>query len=153
VLLTRPVAACRRADARFRAIPFYIGLRISINKQEVDIVTKGLELPINILVAIAVAVIILIGVVMLIGPQLGIFGGGVGLESAKSRYCGAYVRAGCVDNSSNGLTCASTGTTAMSPAIDANKDGKADNLFDFMGAYTGTISPDTCRRSCGCPGY
>ncbi len=110
---------------------------------------KGLEMPINMLVAIAVAVIIMIGVVMLIGPQLGIFGGGVNMESLKAQKCGAFVRAGCIANDTSGHF----GCEAVSIGVDVNGDGKSDNLLTLTQKYSGDTALDNagCARVCGCP--
>ena len=110
---------------------------------------KGVELPINILVVIAVAVIVLLGVIALY------FGGFVkpaeliNQEAAKSKYCALVMRdpAGCttVDTSAIGIT-----------DFDANGDGTCCDASDTLQALCETFynvgagDMAGCRRTCGC---
>jgi len=128
---------------------------------------KGIELPINILVVVAVAVIVLLGVVALyfsgfMGPA-----GIMSQESAKQKYCALVMRSpdGC-----------SGGTSLASIAIsdfDANRDGEItygttwdwdasplacgtnavaneDNLAALLACYFGATSERNGLISCGC---
>ena len=111
---------------------------------------KGIELPINILVVIAVAVIVLLGVIALY------FGGFIkpaeliNQEAAKSKYCALVMRD-------------PTGCSTVDPAgiiitdFDANGDGTID-ATDTLQALCETYynietgEKSDCRRTCGCAG-
>jgi hypothetical protein len=56
---------------------------------------KGIELPINILVIVAVAIIVLLGVVALFYSSWFTGTAPVSLEAAKSQACNSMSRAGC----------------------------------------------------------
>jgi len=80
---------------------------------------KGIELPINILVIIAMAVMVLLGLVAI---YMGGFGGGAGqiqLNSAKTDACQQLIRSG---------GCGDYGATAniLVSGFDADKDGSLD---------------------------
>ena len=107
---------------------------------------KGVELPINILVVVAIAVIVLLGLVALYFIGFNPFSVTTAIESAKSNGCRDYLH--------------------QSPTICSNAAlinvgypaGTPTNLADFTDAYygcnsTGTHDEGCTRRACGCPGY
>ena len=128
---------------------------------------KGIELPINILVVVAVAVIVLLGVIALyfsgfMGPA-----GLMSQEAAKQKYCAIIMRSpdGCAEG--YGLQ----NVTVMD--FDADKDGKLDsgkawdwdtndiddcvadntvddNLASLLACYFGATSERNGLVSCGC---
>jgi hypothetical protein len=137
---------------------------------------KGIELPINILVIIAVAVIVLLGVIALyfsgfMGPA-----GIVTQDAAKSAACKIVMSnvAGCEQADPTAIILGELGTSPF----DGNKDGHAcytgstdtacigaaalpeDTLQDLCKNYFGvtTSAPPTgaqkasCRQICGCTG-
>ena len=117
---------------------------------------KGIELPINILVIIAMAVMVLLGLVAI---YMGGFGGGAGqiqLNNAKTEACQELIRAGQCGNASYTSNINVTG-------FDANKDGSlnpgtGDNLKTLCVNWYGCPSSvgrefvDCCHKKvCGCP--
>ncbi|MBU5575367.1 MAG: hypothetical protein QXF15_03460 [Candidatus Aenigmatarchaeota archaeon] len=114
---------------------------------------KGIELPINILVIIAMAVIVLLGLSALYMGGFGQGAGGIGLESAKSAACQQLLRSGQCGN-------AGYPGTIKTPGFDANKDGNLDdkdtlqalceNYYGCSGK-TGYDFVECCnKRVCGC---
>ncbi len=109
---------------------------------------KGIELPINILVVIAVAVIVLLGVIALY------FGGFIkpaeliNQEAAKSKYCALVMR--------DPIGCATVSTAGIGVTdFDTNGDGvidAADTLQALCETYYNVAAGDeaACRRTCGC---
>jgi hypothetical protein len=126
---------------------------------------KGIELPINILVVVAVAVIVLLGLVALyfsgfMGPA-----GVMNQESAKQKYCALVMR------SPNGCQ---GGVALESIAVsdfDADRDGTlgtdetgsgwtwgtsscggadGDNLAALLACYFGVTTERDGLLSCGC---
>ena len=83
---------------------------------------KGIELPINILVVVAIAVIVLLGMVALYFVGFNPFGTAVNTEGVKNDACGILVRGGCTAT-----------VSSITTNFDANKDGK-------VGGYTGRCS-------------
>jgi hypothetical protein len=106
---------------------------------------KGVELPINILVIVAIAVIVLLGLVALYFAGFGPFGGAVSYQAAKNAGCEELVRTGCGD------------TTAIIVNFDSNGDGTVGGAGDTLQAlcegWYGVASGDqiACRQLCGCP--
>jgi len=118
---------------------------------------KGIELPINILVIIAMAVMVLLGLVAI---YMGGFGGGAGqiqLNSAKTDACQELIRSGKCGDASYTSNINVTG-------FDANKDGSlnpgtsGDNLQSLCIKWYGCTDTDNrafvdcCHKKvCGCP--
>jgi hypothetical protein len=95
--------------------------------------SKGIELPINVLVIVAVAVIVLLGIV---GLYLAGFGGpaaGVTVESVKTTACQQLIRSGNCGNAN-----ATFGVNIGN--FDANKNGV---MGDIKGTPTVTFDPST----------
>jgi len=124
---------------------------------------KGIELPINILVIIAVAVIVLLGVIALyfsgfMGPA-----GIVTQDSAKSSACKIVMSnvSGC--QTTDPTTIKLDGTYGVTK-FDADKDGIPGGTGDSLeklcenyfgvGTATSTLAQNesNCRRVCGCSG-
>jgi hypothetical protein len=108
---------------------------------------KGIELPINILVIVAVAIIVLLGVIALFYSSWFTGTAPVSLEAAKSQSCNAMSRAGCNASPSD-----------ISVNYDANKDGTidgGDTLDQLCIEYYGVIETATdfehqcMNRVCG----
>jgi hypothetical protein len=108
---------------------------------------KGVELPINILVVVAIAVIVLLGLVALYFIGFNPFSVTTALEAAKNNACRDYLHqsTACID---------SVLVLFNYPA------GTPTNLKDFTDAYYGCapgtppVHDEACtRRVCLCPGY
>jgi len=119
-------------------------------------VKKGVELPINILVIVAIAVIVLLGLVALYFTGFGPFSATAGIEAVKNQACTELnPRAGCTSD-----------VATITVNYDVNGDGDIiladDNLQTFGIKYYGcpaydaaNPSPTTScvKRICSCPGY
>ena len=105
---------------------------------------KGIELPINILVVVAIAVIVLLGLVALYFIGFNPFSGSVGIESVKNQGCRLLLN--------QNPPCSNT-------AITVNWQGNPAYSFKtFMAENYGCgavdAPDDTCiRQRCTCPGY
>ena len=128
---------------------------------------KGMELPINLLVIVAVAVIVLLGVVALfltgfqpIGETLTSSG------SAKNNACSQWIGTGCTiapesiliydydanDDKDEG---SDAGSSFDWPDWDANENwndvtNEDDNLAALCAYHYGADTEDECRAICGC---
>ena len=107
---------------------------------------KGVELPINVLVIVAIAVIVLLGLIALYFLGFGPFSTGVSLQAAKSQGCQALVNGGCTVT-----------VDTIDVSYDVDGDGIMDDtLEDLMIEHFGCTSTnvDSCtKKSCACPGY
>jgi hypothetical protein len=106
---------------------------------------KGVELPINVLVIVAIAIIVLLGLVALYFLGFGPFSTGVSLQAAKSQGCQALVNQGC-------------GDTDITVSYDVDGSGtidEDDTLQALMEKSFGcTVDDIACtKRACACPGY
>jgi amino acid transporter len=105
---------------------------------------KGVELPINILVIVAIAVIVLLGLVALYFIGFNPFSVTTAVESAKNNACRDYLH-------QNPVCSNAAGVSLDYPA------GTATTLDQFTNTYYGcsnTATDESCvRRVCGCPGY
>jgi hypothetical protein len=105
---------------------------------------KGIELPINILVVVAVAVIVLLGLVALYFTGWSPFGVSVSYESVKNEACAELVR----------MNCPSDPSTVTIDDFDADQSGAVgdgDDLMDLCTNYYGRSTASDCRALCGCP--
>ena len=137
----------------FNTITIFI-YKITNKKLEVKTV-KGVELPINILVVIAVAVIVLLGVIALYFGGFVTPAGVMTSEAAKEAGCQRVMRnpAGCITVDPN--TILLDGSMTGVPAFDANDDGTitaADTLQELCTNYFGVATESGCRQLCGCSG-
>lgn len=108
--------------------------------------SKGIELPINVLVIIAIAVIVLLGLVALFVFALR---SGVPLEVQleKGNACTALVNRGCSE----------TAPSEVDVRVDVTGDGRVtageDSLQGLCDKYFGAGGSDTkCKQVCGCTG-
>jgi len=134
---------------------------------------KGIELPINALIIIAVAVIVLIAIVAMFYPAFSSGSGTVTLETAKSQACRALAEGNScstilglntiviygfdADKSNTNNPGTGTGTScptlaaAGPPAVPASQD----NLYMLCKCYYQidvATHPEECRKLCGCGG-
>ena len=114
---------------------------------------KGVELPINILVIVAIAVIVLLGLVALYFTGFGPFSATAGIEAVKNQACTELnPRAGCTQS-----------TDSIAVGYDVDGDGTvdtaiptADNFTGFANRFYGCSMTDNgacAKRVCSCPGY
>jgi hypothetical protein len=120
---------------------------------------KGVELPINILVVVAIAVIVLLGLIALYFIGFGPFSGATGLEGVKNEACRQYVQ---------NKNCAGALTAVTIPNYDADGDktidegsgfvdddcadaATQDNLRSLCECQYARGTDADCRKLCGCP--
>jgi hypothetical protein len=120
---------------------------------------KGIELPINILVIIAVAVIVLLGVIALyfsgfMGPA-----GIVTQDAAKTSGCKLIMSkvGGCATvDAAYTDTLIYDGAHFGLPKFDADGNGvpgeATDTFTKLCAKYFSATTPATCRGICGCTG-
>jgi hypothetical protein len=109
---------------------------------------KGVELPINILVIVAIAVIVLLALVALYFIGFSPFSTSISIEGVKNAACSELVRRGCID----------TTNTIQTPGFDSDNDGTSgetaangDNLDKLCENFYNRINETDCKRLCGCP--
>lgn len=102
---------------------------------------KGVELPINILVVVAIAVIVLLGLVALYFIGFTPFSLSAGIEAIKNGGCRTYLNQNPVCNSS--------------AAFNVSYQGASISFYGFMtNADTYNCPDEACiRQRCTCPGY
>ncbi len=118
---------------------------------------KGIELPINVLVIVALAVIVLLGMIALYmagtsGPI-----GSIALGAAKQSGCAKLLNSNnCgVDPDYIGVNFDVDGDGMINiTSCDGSAITCPDNLGAFLNAYFGTADDmATQKQTCGCPGY
>jgi len=139
---------------------------------------KGVELPINILVIVAIAVIVLLGMVLLYYTGFSPFSSVAGVEGTKNDACRVLAQErNCV-----GATSSILFDGNMLRQFDANKNNAmaAVNVFDFTASdadrcgtaakvasssdnlaalcscyygIKGATGENKCKALCSCPGY
>ena len=105
---------------------------------------KGVELPINILVIVAIAVIVLLGLVALYFIGFNPFSVTTAVESAKNNACRDYLHQNPVCNSAVLVTMNYPAGTATTLDLFTN---------DYYGCANTATDESCVRRVCGCPGY
>ena len=100
---------------------------------------KGVELPINILVVVAIAVIVLLGLVALYFLGFNPFSMTTALESAKSTGCRVYL---------NQATPCSNWAL-----VTVTWQGTSKTFDTFMVDDYKCVDETCARRACNCPGY
>jgi len=103
---------------------------------------KGLELPINVLVIVAIAIIVLLGVVVLYFIGFNPFSGSVSLTSLKSQGC---------SNFTLNYDCGRRGATTSNINLPGNSYG-VTTLQDLCEDYLNVTPANTaqCAALCGC---
>jgi hypothetical protein len=126
---------------------------------------KGIELPINILVMVAIAVIVLLGMVALYYVGSGQFGRSVTIQAAQNDACGVMVRSNCASDSNSieinnfdanmngkiGDDEEGSGWTwgTAGDVCGTNSEG-GDNLAALCACYAGRTTEAQCKQLCGC---
>jgi hypothetical protein len=115
---------------------------------------KGVELPINILVIVAIAVIVLLGLVALYFIGFNPLSVSISQDSAKSNACRDYLHqypvcSNAGDNA-DAVTSCSLGVVCLNYPASTLR-----TLQNFTNQYygCGADDQDCTRRVCGCPGY
>jgi len=131
---------------------------------------KGVELPINILVIVAIAIIVLLGLIALYFLGWNPFQMGAGLEGIKNEACAIMVRRGCKDSSSDYIFKFDGNELTQ---FDADQDGlvggdeenerwvwdrdecgkdndKADSLAALCQCFYNKNTEVECKKLCGC---
>jgi len=114
---------------------------------------KGFQLPINILVVVAIAVIVLLGLVALYFRGFGPFSTTAGIEAVKNEGCMELnPRAGCTTDPETILIEYDVDADGIGDGTDAD-----DNLEAFLNTTYGCgLQAEylACvKRICACPGY
>jgi amino acid transporter len=101
---------------------------------------KGVELPINILVVVAIAVIVLLGLVALYFVGFNPFSVTTALEATKNSGCREYMNRQTCNSWDFSFTYSGNVTIAT--------------FHEFMNQYYYCNDDEACaRRACSCPGY
>ena len=125
---------------------------------------KGLELPINVLIIIAVAVIVLIAIIAMFYPAFSSGSSTVNIETAKSQACRSLVAGSkCsatvftyqipvykFDANKDGTSTTAGGTEAAYPAVACGVGVGNDNLARLCWCYYQLTTDAQCRAMCGC---
>ncbi len=114
---------------------------------------KGLELPINVLIIIALAVIVLIAIVAFFYPSF--FSGSqtVSLESAKTQACRSLVAIGCTSSVGVGVIKFDADMNGVIYDTSSAALAGGDTLFELCTNYlqiSGATADADCRALCGC---
>ncbi|MHA1686746.1 MAG: hypothetical protein ACTSYD_10120 [Candidatus Heimdallarchaeaceae archaeon] len=129
---------------------------------------KGISLPINALVIVAIAVIVLLGLVALYFGGFNPFSTAITVESAKNDACDTLVRYGCNVNTNTitiddfdadqdgAIGAADTGSGFDWANPPASCKGSAinaigDNLASLCFCFYNKKSEAECKALCGCP--
>jgi hypothetical protein len=115
---------------------------------------KGIELPVNVMVIIAIAVIVLLGLVALFtfGIRSGV---PLQIQLEKGTACTSLVNSGCADTSPDNidLSIDVTGDGKVTKKLAATAEFPADTLQGLCDKYFNTgKSEAACKRVCGCTG-
>jgi len=101
---------------------------------------KGVELPINILVIVAIAVIVLLGLVAMYFLGIGPFSNTVAMQAAKSEGCREYLNQ--VPPCSN-----------IANVTNITWKQESMNFSVFMSDIYRCVGDACARMQCGCSGY
>jgi hypothetical protein len=102
---------------------------------------KGIELPVNVLVIVAIAVIVLLGLVVLYFIGFNPFSGSISLTSLKN--------AGCSNFSLN-FDCGSRGGMTTAGIVLPDNSYGYTNLLALCQGQLGAANEAACRQVCGC---
>ena len=114
---------------------------------------KGIELPINTLIILALAVIVLIVVLFFF---LGVWRPGistVSVEAAKNNACQTLVSLGCVDPTIvtiNNFDANNNGRNDATSGWDFDGNAGGDNLGALCDNYYFKNDINSCKELCGC---
>jgi len=125
---------------------------------------KGIELPINVLIIVAVALVVLLAIIAIYFSGFNPFSASINLAGVKNEACREYVQERNCKGSTNDV---------QVKEFDADKDGTldagttwsftnaaynclvggsgTDNLAALCKCYFNTDTEAECRKICGCP--
>ena len=113
---------------------------------------KGVELPINVLVIVAIAVIVLLGLIALLFAGFSPFSSEISLGAVKTAACSELTRGGCTQDLKDifvNFDADEDGTTEETAGDPPATD---DNLDNLCLNYYNAAEDSECRvRVCGCP--
>lgn len=118
---------------------------------------KGIELPINVLVIVAIAVIVLLGIVVLYFIGFNPFSGSISITSLKNSGCSNFsLNFNCGSRGTGGIgspndpedICLPVNTYLTRPCFPNGPE--ASNLQQLCTGYFGASTPAQCRQVCGC---
>jgi hypothetical protein len=102
---------------------------------------KGVELPINVLVIVAIAVIVLLGIVVLYFIGFNPFSGSISITSLKNSAC---------SNFSLNFDCGRRGGMTTDKIILPTNSYGYGNLLALCQGQMGAADEAACRQVCGC---
>lgn len=123
---------------------------------------KGIELPVNVLVIVAIAVIVLLGMLTLFMGGFGGFAGTQEQTTAWSKACGSVLSNCAGSHSSDGVTTIKIGDAQVSTfgnlcgylgKYDSTKVSFSAGTFTAIGSFADkdNSAANGCNRACGCP--
>lgn len=120
---------------------------------------KGVELPINVLVIVAIAVVVLLGLIVLYFVGFNPFSGGVSLTGLKNAGCAAFtIQYDCGNRISDAALSDKGCGTDKTCFIDlpANSyltgtEANSNTLLKLCQQELGAPTDADCKRVCGCP--
>ncbi len=134
---------------------------------------KGVELPINVLIIVALAFIVLLALLAMYFTGFSPFSSAVGLEGIKNAACGNLTqRQRCMadpenilldafDADQDGLMSSDDGGSGWGwdnshcglETVPATGEEWGDNLASLCHCFYNIGSEGECKTMCGCPGY
>ena len=100
---------------------------------------KGISLPVNLIVILAVGIIVMVIAVFLVAPWALGPGSYVKDTEAWQRGCGIWRQRGCLENDIDNIIIA---------GYDPDGDGQPNNLMVACQRAVGYTSREDCRRAC-----
>ncbi len=121
---------------------------MSINKDSDSVNKKGISLPINLIVILAIAILVMVVVAAFF---VGVFGpstAGISLDKSLSEACQKWrTLYACADTAKSEVKALYQAPSEASPTEHTVLD-----LCTKKGWLTGPGGVDECKRGCGCPG-
>ena len=113
---------------------------------------KGVELPINVLVIVAIAIIVLLGIVVLYFIGFNPFSGSISLTSLKNAGCSNFsLNFNCGSRGTGGIGSPKDPADICLPTNTYLTSGCAtNNLQQLCTNFLGASTPAQCRQVCGC---
>ena len=106
---------------------------------------KGIELPVNVLVIVAIAVIVLLGLVALFMGGFGGFAGNVEVTNAWSNACGNVLSSCGSNHASDSITPVGVG------GVQVNTFGTLCTALGRNSTEDANTAKNGCNQRCGCP--
>ena len=104
---------------------------------------KGIELPINVLIIVAVALVVLLAIIAIYFSGFNPFSGAMNIEAAKNEACRRLVQ----EN-----RCGGTPAGIIITDLDFSYNGDVqDTLDELCQDVFNTANDAKCKQMCGCP--